>query len=227
MHREEDDFSRRRLGAVRCCPDSREPRLQFRQRLCVRVANSDAGRQLARPRPAFQKNAGDPPAADESNASIAHKYLFHASRFTHHSSITISGSTTISDFTEFATNLYFCAAWSARRVRASIVARDSPAAAMRITGRKSSRVKISVRSSSMSLVPSLRHSYESSLSLKRSVAQTNIIITQVFAAATKASSGVNTPACPCASGGAENFISGPFPITRCPQCSPSQRTVVL
>src|ERR1035437_3013877 len=56
-----------------------------------------------------------------------------------HSSIMISGSTTISDFTELATRLYFCAAWSARRVRASIVARGSPAAAIRITGRKCSR----------------------------------------------------------------------------------------
>ena len=25
-------------------------------------------------------------------------------------------------------------------------------------------------------------------------------------------------------GGAENFISGPLPISRCPQCSPVQRT---
>ena len=43
-----------------------------------------------------------------------------------HSSITISGSTTISDFTELATRLYFCAACSARRVRASITSLARP-----------------------------------------------------------------------------------------------------
>ena len=69
-------------------------------------------------------------------------------------------------------------------------------------------------------------SYERSLSLKRSVAQMNIIMTQVLAAATKASSGVSTPACPWASGGAENSYSGPFPMTTWPQCSPFHSTVV-
>jgi len=95
--------------------------------------------------------------------------------------------------------------------RDSTVARGSPAAAIRIMGRKCNRVKISVRSNSMRFVPSVRHSYESNLSLKRAAAQMNIIITQVLAAATKASSGVKTPALPWASGGAENFISGHSP----------------
>jgi hypothetical protein len=47
--------------------------------------------------------------------------------------------------------------------------------------------------------------------LKRSADQMNIIMTHVFTVATKASSGVNTPACPCASGDAEKSISEPFP----------------
>ncbi len=46
------------------------------------------------------------------------------------------------------------------------------------------------------------------------------------AAATKASSGVSTPGCPCASGGAEKSISGPLPNLTWPQCSPFQATVV-
>jgi hypothetical protein len=72
--------------------------------------------------------------------------------------------------------------------------------------------------------PSTRHCTE--LSLNRPAARMNISITQVFAAATNASSGVMTPACPCASGGAENGISGPLPSARCPQCSPVHRTFV-
>ena len=52
-------------------------------------------------------------------------------------------------------------------------------------------------------------------------------MTHVFAAATNASSGVKTPAWPCASGGAEKSISGPLPMTMCPQCSLFQLTVVL
>ena len=54
----------------------------------------------------------------------------------------------------------------------------------------------------------------------------NIIITQVLAAATKASSGVSTPAWPWASGGAEKAISGPLPMAMWPQCSPFHATVV-
>ena len=78
----------------------------------------------------------------------------------------------------------------------------------------------------MSLVPSARQSYDRRSSLNRSVAQMNIIMTHVFAAATKASSGVSTPGCPWASGGAEKAISGPLPIVMWPQCSPFHATVV-
>ncbi len=62
--------------------------------------------------------------------------------------------------------------------------------------------------------------------LNRSHAHRNIIMMHVFAAATNASSGVITPRCPWASGGAEKSISAPFPQTRCPQCSPFQATLV-
>src|ERR1019366_4571166 len=143
-----------------------------------------------------------------------------------YSTTNISGSTMISDFTELATRLYFWAASRARRVFASTASLFSSPRAIRITGLKCRRVKISVRSSSISFVPSVRHSKDNSLRRKRSVAQMNIIITQLFAAATNASSGVRTPACPWASGGAENFISGPFPISICPQWSPVHLTVV-
>ncbi len=128
------------------------------------------------------------------------------------STIDILGDITISDFTELAIRLYFRAAWSARRVLASTASLLSSPRATRMTGLKCNRVKISVRSSSTSLVPSARHSNDSSFRRKRSVAHRNIIMTQLFAAATKASSGVRTPGCPCASGGAENLISGPLPI---------------
>jgi len=143
-----------------------------------------------------------------------------------HGTISIVGSTTISDFTEMATRLYFWADWRARRTRASTTTGRSAPALTRICGHRRRCVKVSVRSSSMSLVPSARQSYDCRSSLTRSVAQMNIIMTQVFAAATNASSGVNTSACPCASGGAENFISGPLPITRCPKWPPVHRTDV-
>ena len=68
----------------------------------------------------------------------------------------MSGSTTISDFTELATRLYFCADCSALRVAPSTAAAGSPAAASRISGQKRRCVKISVRSSSIFLVPSVR-----------------------------------------------------------------------
>lgn len=114
----------------------------------------------------------------------------------------------ISDFTELATRLYFWAASRARRVLASTTSLFSSPRAIRITGRKCRRVKISVRSNSISFVPSVRHSKDNSLRRKRSVAQMNIIITQLFAAATNASSGVRTPACPCASGGSGELHLG-------------------
>ena len=88
---------------------------------------------------------------------------FRVSGLTHHcitfhSSITISGSTTISDFTEFATRLYFCAACNARRVRASITSLASPASRNADHRPEVQPGKISVRSNSISLVPSVRHS---------------------------------------------------------------------
>ncbi len=50
---------------------------------------------------------------------------------------------------------------------------------------------------------------------------------QVLAAATKASSGVNTPAWPCASGGAEKVHLRPVAHHEVAQCSPFQATSVV
>src|ERR1035437_9696603 len=73
-------------------------------------------------------------APTTTHATIIHAPFFDtvfiSPAFTFHVSIISSGSTTISDFTELATRLYFCAACSARRVRASIVVFGSPPAAM-------------------------------------------------------------------------------------------------
>jgi len=143
-----------------------------------------------------------------------------------YSTTNICDSITISDFTELATRLYFWAASRARRALDSTASLLSSPRAIRIIGLNRNCVKISVRSNSISLVSSVKQSYESNFKRKRSFAHMNIIITQVFAAATNASSGVRTPACPCASGGAENFISGPLPSSICPQCSPVHLTVV-
>ena len=112
----------------------------------------------------------------------------------------------ISDLTEFATRLYFRADCSAFLVRVVTTLGSSPSAAILITGQKCRWVKSSVRSSSTNFVPSARHSYESGFNLPRSAAQMNIIMMQVLAAATKASSGVNTPGWPWASTGAERFV---------------------
>src|SRR5512144_2212881 len=70
----------------------------------------------------------------------------------------ICGSMITSDFTEFATRLYLRAALRARLARASTALGSSSPAAMRMIGQKRKWVNISVRSSSISLVPSARQS---------------------------------------------------------------------